>query len=514
MASVINEQIYSTRSGILMFPNGWQAWAHTFTLAEDEKYSEERNGRKIIPAGTIWPSNDVYAKGVLLYDVDITDGKGNGALLFEAAINENKVPVKPTKDCRTVLPRITWFPTVSTPGLGNILDPIEIPYATATDTGGFKVGAHLNMANDGVLSVPETSRSTYGVVKLGTTLSVDAKTGNTNVVAATAEQRGGIRVGDGVTVTDDLLSVDPDDGIAVTAHGVSVDVGNGLKIADDNTVAIRLPESSGLFVGADGLMLSDGTKGRLTALEKADVALGKRIDTEVTDRTAADTALGKRVDAEAEARKEADATLKQAIDSVNTDLDGTKKTLEIKLGAAATDGVTIKGDGTKTKPLQLPVDITEKTVAELKVAHPSNKMGVEVATASTLGVVKGGDNSITIAADGSLKVSDTIVANSTAGATALQTVAHDYTLTGDGTAAKPLKLTLKAGDGLKLYNNTEDPDVGFGIKISDDIMANIELAEGAIQKTALKDINAVDTKTATIESVATALNALLAALKK
>lgn len=263
MVAVLNSQNYSTSNGILQFSTGWQAWAHTFTLTEDERFTEERYGHKVIPAGTIWPSNDVNAKGVVLYDVDITDGEGHGALLFQGAVNENKVPAKPTKDTRTVLPRITWFPTISTPGLGNVLDPVEIPAATTSTMGGLKVGEHLNMRADGLMSVPEASREQHGVIRLGDTLAVDVSSGSTNVVAATATQRGGIRAGNGITMTGDLATVNPQRGITVDGDGVSVDTGHGLQIQSDNHVGVSLANESGLTVDADGLRLSDATKSTL-----------------------------------------------------------------------------------------------------------------------------------------------------------------------------------------------------------------------------------------------------------
>lgn len=47
----------------------------TFTGAVTE------NGRKIIKAGTIYPSNDASAKGIVFQDVDVTDGNRTEALM-------------------------------------------------------------------------------------------------------------------------------------------------------------------------------------------------------------------------------------------------------------------------------------------------------------------------------------------------------------------------------------------------------------------------------------------------
>ncbi len=38
------------------------------------------NGRKIVPAGTVYPANDATAIGILLADVDVTNGPSQTAL--------------------------------------------------------------------------------------------------------------------------------------------------------------------------------------------------------------------------------------------------------------------------------------------------------------------------------------------------------------------------------------------------------------------------------------------------
>jgi len=109
----LSSDSYTTESGILQFPNEYQAYAKLFDLTADSAVVTVEDGRSIIKAGTIYPANDATARGVVFKDVDVTDGSGAGALIFEAAINENRVPEKPTDAARAALPRITWFPTVT-----------------------------------------------------------------------------------------------------------------------------------------------------------------------------------------------------------------------------------------------------------------------------------------------------------------------------------------------------------------------------------------------------------------
>ena len=71
----------------------------------DDAYSVTRDGRKIVPAGTPM-SGDLTARttsfvkavdttnpatGVLLHDVDVTEGDGNGTLLIWGFVDVNKV---------------------------------------------------------------------------------------------------------------------------------------------------------------------------------------------------------------------------------------------------------------------------------------------------------------------------------------------------------------------------------------------------------------------------------------
>lgn len=84
------------------------------SIVVDDGYSVTRDGRKIVPAGTPLsgdltarntafvkavdntattgsPSNGKAATGVLLHDVDVTDGDTNGTLLIWGFVDLNKI---------------------------------------------------------------------------------------------------------------------------------------------------------------------------------------------------------------------------------------------------------------------------------------------------------------------------------------------------------------------------------------------------------------------------------------
>lgn len=49
------------------------------------------NGRKVIKAGTIYPSNDALAKGIIFQDVDVTDGNAAAPLMVAGHYYSDKL---------------------------------------------------------------------------------------------------------------------------------------------------------------------------------------------------------------------------------------------------------------------------------------------------------------------------------------------------------------------------------------------------------------------------------------
>lgn len=125
---VINS--FDTPVGILMFPDNYQAKA--VTLLPTDANVKEVEGRKIIKAGTIWPTNDANAQGVILNDVDVTDGAANAALLFEGSIKASKLPAQPNAAAKTALPRITFFGAVATSATAVTITGMTAPVKAAT----------------------------------------------------------------------------------------------------------------------------------------------------------------------------------------------------------------------------------------------------------------------------------------------------------------------------------------------------------------------------------------------
>lgn len=76
------------------------------------------NGRKIIPAGTpvggddsflddeqevLVVANSAKAQGVLMHDVDVTNGTANGTVVIFGFVNEERIDVTITEEAKTAL---------------------------------------------------------------------------------------------------------------------------------------------------------------------------------------------------------------------------------------------------------------------------------------------------------------------------------------------------------------------------------------------------------------------------
>lgn len=108
MAIEYKSQDYTTGKQILVFPDHYVGVAQTFN--KNDSAAVTVDGRKIIKAGTIYPSNDANALGVVFYDVDVTDGDRNGTLIVHGFIKTGAIPVVPASAAKSALKGILFFP--------------------------------------------------------------------------------------------------------------------------------------------------------------------------------------------------------------------------------------------------------------------------------------------------------------------------------------------------------------------------------------------------------------------
>ena len=72
----------------------------------------DANGKKIVKAGTPYPSDDASCKGYLLHDVDVTQGDAPGTYIYEGSIDNAKLTengVTVSAEAKGATPRVTFF---------------------------------------------------------------------------------------------------------------------------------------------------------------------------------------------------------------------------------------------------------------------------------------------------------------------------------------------------------------------------------------------------------------------
>lgn len=68
----------------------------------------DSRGHKVIPAGTVYPTNDAKAEGVTINEVDVTNSAQPVGVIVEGYLHDNKLPVKPDAAAVTALTKITF----------------------------------------------------------------------------------------------------------------------------------------------------------------------------------------------------------------------------------------------------------------------------------------------------------------------------------------------------------------------------------------------------------------------
>ncbi|MCP3741455.1 hypothetical protein [Rossellomorea sp. BNER] len=74
----------------------------------DSGVAANAEGRKIVPAGTVYPANDTTAIGILFNDIDVTEGPQPGAVMVEGYVLEERLPIAPSVEAKTALKEIKF----------------------------------------------------------------------------------------------------------------------------------------------------------------------------------------------------------------------------------------------------------------------------------------------------------------------------------------------------------------------------------------------------------------------
>lgn len=117
------------------------------------------------------------------------------------------------------------------------LKPIE--YASANSPGIVQISSGINLASDGVISVPKATTSTAGSVIVGSGINLNTSTGTISVPVSSGTTKGIVSAGSNITNTDGVLSVPVTSttGLGVVQIGSGLDVTSaGVLSATDNSL--------------------------------------------------------------------------------------------------------------------------------------------------------------------------------------------------------------------------------------------------------------------------------------
>lgn len=121
--AIVKSANYTTPKTILIAPEVAVAFP---VIVSNAGVSADENGRKIIKAGSAIGGStnvlmnrqtalakvaDATAQGLLLHDVDVTNGNGNGTILIAGYVDVNKIAedALPAEEVQTALSRIVFM---------------------------------------------------------------------------------------------------------------------------------------------------------------------------------------------------------------------------------------------------------------------------------------------------------------------------------------------------------------------------------------------------------------------
>lgn len=121
--AIVKSVNYTTPKTILIAPEVAVAFP---VIVSNAGVSADENGRKIIKAGSAIGGStnvlmnrqtalakvaDATAQGLLLHDVDVTNGNGNGTILIAGYVDVNKIAedALPAEEVQTALSRIVFM---------------------------------------------------------------------------------------------------------------------------------------------------------------------------------------------------------------------------------------------------------------------------------------------------------------------------------------------------------------------------------------------------------------------
>lgn len=66
----------------------------------------DTDGGKHVPMGSVWPSNDTHAKGILYEDVDVSTGDMPGSVVISGVVYKDRLAVSLDNQAKTSLEKL------------------------------------------------------------------------------------------------------------------------------------------------------------------------------------------------------------------------------------------------------------------------------------------------------------------------------------------------------------------------------------------------------------------------
>ena len=152
-----------------------QCLRESATIAANHSQIVTRNGRKIVPAGAVVPTNDGSAKGILYEDIDVTDGAAPGSIVTKGVVYEDRLPAAIESAAEAVLTGIkviTASPVVYRPAIfQKDLVALTVVSAAGASSGKTALTVTGRTLKSGEAYVYKTHATAAPVVKLGDDLS-------------------------------------------------------------------------------------------------------------------------------------------------------------------------------------------------------------------------------------------------------------------------------------------------------------------------------------------------------
>lgn len=214
MESVTNT--YASKNVILQFPDDYVARPQFFD--EQSTLAVKEGNKYIVKAGTPFPSNDANCTGIVLNDLDVTNGDANGAVLVRGHINLAKAEANfkgtYSAECKKALKNgIFFYPLGGEIADTTVLksdskiavgakDPVVMLYVEGTDfapkQASTKASNYTITPGSTTLTVDTITRMSDKIVKVAFTGTAVA--GNLKIKAGTATVVNGVESNE-ITIT-------------------------------------------------------------------------------------------------------------------------------------------------------------------------------------------------------------------------------------------------------------------------------------------------------------------------